>query len=147
MEWQFQSKQAGAALSAKRAFMTFLRESCTPESDCDGALIVFGELVTNVVLHAPGPIEITVSSDARGVVTLDVYDTGDGFVLEPSLPPPTSGGGRGLFIVSQLCRRASVARVPNGTKVSAELPVTARLRVCAVPYIESNATGSDSNAR
>lgn len=147
MEWQFQSRQAGAALSAKRAFLTFLRESCTAESDCDGALIVFGELVTNVVLHAPGPIEVTVSSDPYGVVTLDVCDAGDGFVLEPSLPPPWCGGGRGLYIVSQLCRRASVTRVGHGTKVSVELPVRPKLSVCAVPYIESRATGSDSNAR
>ena len=76
MEWQFQASTAKAALSARPALAAFLRESCTPESDCDGAIIAFGELVTNVMVHAPGPIEVLVEADASGAVRIHVCDTG-----------------------------------------------------------------------
>ncbi len=127
MEWQFQALTANAALSARRAFAAFLRESCTPDSDCDGAVIAFGELVTNVIVHAPGPIEVLVEADAKGAVTIHVCDTGSGFSLAPSLPPPLSeNGGRGLYIVSKLCSGLAGARIEGGSKVSAVLPVVAK---------------------
>ena len=127
MEWQFRAENAKGALSAKSSFVNFLLDSCTPESDCESSLAVFGELVANVIMHAPGPIEITVQSDCAGVVTIDVYDTGDGFILAPTLPPPLSeNGGRGLYIVSQLCSGLTLARVNAGNKVSAVLPVVAK---------------------
>jgi anti-sigma regulatory factor (Ser/Thr protein kinase) len=126
MEWQFQADDARTALSVRREFLTFLRESCTSASDCEAALLVFGELVTNVILHAPGPIEITVQSDARGAVTLDVCDGGAGFRLAPSLPPVSGeSGGRGLYIASRLCSSLASTRIEGGNKVSAVLPVTA----------------------
>src|SRR5579863_606206 len=68
MEWQYQAIDAKEALSARHAFVAFLREACTSKSDCAGAMVVFGELVTNVILHAPGPIEITLLSDSSGRV-------------------------------------------------------------------------------
>lgn len=127
MEWQFQSTDAKKALAARHAFRTFLCESCTPKSDCDGAVIVFGELVTNVILHAPGPIEVTLQSDSKGRVTLDVCDTGCGFNLDPSLPlVATALGGRGLYIVSRLCESLTATRIEGGNKVSAVLPVIAK---------------------
>jgi anti-sigma regulatory factor (Ser/Thr protein kinase) len=127
MEWQFQADDARLALSVRREFLAFLRESCTTTSDCEAALLVFGELIANVILHAPGPIEITVQSDARGAVSLDVCDTGPGFCLAPSLPPVSSeNGGRGLFIASRLCSSLANTRIEGGNKVSAVLPVIAK---------------------
>jgi anti-sigma regulatory factor (Ser/Thr protein kinase) len=127
MEWQFQASTAKAALSARPALAAFLRDSCTPESDCDGAIIAFGELVTNVMVHAPGPIEVLVRADADGTVTIHVCDTGLGFSLAPSLPPPLSeSGGRGLYIVSKLCSGLARSRIEGGNKVSAVLPVIAK---------------------
>ncbi|MGA8533213.1 MAG: ATP-binding protein [Candidatus Tumulicola sp.] len=127
MEWQFQAIDANEALSAKHAFVAFLRESCTPKSDCEAAMVVFGELVANVILHAPGSIEITLQSDSKGVVTLDVCDSGGGFILAPSLPSViTALGGRGLYIVSRLCSSLVATRMEGGNKVSAVLPVVAK---------------------
>jgi signal transduction histidine kinase len=124
MEWQFNAVDAKAALLARRAFMDFLQVSCALESDCESAQIVFVELVTNVMRHAPGPIDITLQSDARGLVVLDVYDSGEGFVAEPTLPPISSESGRGLYIVSKLCAGLSSTRTASGNKVSVVLPVT-----------------------
>jgi anti-sigma regulatory factor (Ser/Thr protein kinase) len=128
MEWQFRAADATLALSARHEFVDTLLATCTPESDCKSAEIAFGELVANVVRHAPGPIEITVQSDAHGLVTLDVCDSGEGFVLTYSLPAiPYSESGRGLYIVAQLCTDLSSVRLANGNKVSAVLPVIAEI--------------------
>ncbi|HEY8297424.1 MAG TPA: ATP-binding protein [Candidatus Baltobacteraceae bacterium] len=125
MEWQFQAADARLALYARHGFLDALQQACTSESDCKSAEIAFGELVANVVRHAPGPIEITVESDAHGLVTLDVCDSGAGFVLMHSLPPRNSESGRGLFIVAQLCTNLSSTRLVSGNKVSVVLPVIA----------------------
>ncbi len=88
--------------------------------------MVFGELVTNAVRHAPGPIDIRVQSDLSGRVMLDVFDTGPSFTIEPSLPPETSESGRGLYITACLCPHVSATPTPTGNKVSAVLPVNAK---------------------
>lgn len=126
MEWQFHAADAAEALSFRRDFVDFLRACCTDDSDCDGAEIVFGELVTNVMRHAPGAIQITLQSDVHGLVMLDVCDTGDAFAIAPALPATLfSASGRGLYIVSQLCPYLSSTRTANGNRVSAILPVMA----------------------
>ena len=125
MEWQFHAADAALAMSSRQAFTKFLRAFCTTESDCEGAEIVYGELVGNVVRHAPGSIDIAVHSDAEGSVSMDVSDTGPAFTLAPSLPAALSQCGRGLFVVSQLCRDLTAARTDCGNRVHVVLPVTA----------------------
>jgi len=106
--------------------MSFLRKACKGQSDFGGAEIIFGELVSNVVRHAPGPIQITARSDRRGRMTLNVFDTGPAFKLAPALPALLlSESGRGLYVVSQLCSQLSSIRTEVGNKVSAILPVFA----------------------
>jgi anti-sigma regulatory factor (Ser/Thr protein kinase) len=126
MEWEFRATDATAALAARRAFDGFLRASCKKaESDYESAVIAFSELVANVVQHAPGPIYITLRSDARGHVTLEVFDTGREFTLAPALPPVSSESGRGLYLVSRLCSRVSATRTHEGNRISVVLPVEA----------------------
>ena len=127
MKWQFQAPDAYEALSARLPLTDYLRRSCAPESDFNGAALAFGELVTNVIQHAPGPINISVQADPAGLVTLNICDSGNGFDLEPSLPNAAlAKGGRGLYIVSCLCSRLSSTRIPGGSKVSVVLPVLAK---------------------
>jgi anti-sigma regulatory factor (Ser/Thr protein kinase) len=121
--WQFKASDAYAAIGARRDFSDYLRASCTPDSDCESAVIVFGELVANVVRHAPGAIDITASGSAGNNLTLDVRDTGPPFSAGHELPPdPSSDHGRGLFIVSNLCRSVKKWNDGNGNTVRAELP-------------------------
>ena len=106
--------------------MDFLRSGCRGQSDFGGAEIIFGELVANVVRHAPGPIQITARSDGRGRVTLNVFDTGQAFTVRPALPASLlSESGRGLYVVSKLGAHLSSIRTEIGNKVSAVLPVLA----------------------
>ncbi len=124
LEWNFETIDAMNALASRKAFMRFLHYACQMTSDFDGAEIVFGELVSNVALHAPGPISIHARQSSNGIA-LDVYDTGPAFVLAPSLPVETNcDSGRGLFIISKLGSNLHVERTARGNRVSIDLPVS-----------------------
>lgn len=125
MEWHFRAVDASQALSARRPFVSFLRKSCTPDSDYHGAELIFGELVTNVVLHAQGPIEISVRAKPGGVLMLHVCDRGPRFSVAATLPPVSRQGGRGLYIVSRLAATVAVEHNGGGNRVSVVLPVRA----------------------
>ena len=123
MEWHFRSADAVDALPERKAFVKFLRAECAPESDFQAAEIVYGELVANVVKHAPGPVEIMLRSNARGTVTLEVCDSASDFkIARPVEPPLDSENGRGLYIIWQLCGNLSRKQTAQGGKVSVVLP-------------------------
>jgi anti-sigma regulatory factor (Ser/Thr protein kinase) len=123
MEWYFRSADAADALSERESFSEFLRTRCTPESDCQAAEIVYGELIANVVRHAPGSIEIMLRTSLRGMM-LEVFDTAEDFsVARPLEPPWHAEKGRGLHIIWQLCGNLARTKTPNGGKVSVLLPV------------------------
>lgn len=125
MKWEFRASDATASLGKRKDFVHFLRDACAASSDVDAAELIFGELVANVVRHAPGPIEIVVHVDASGVVRLDVCDTGKPFVYAPALPAVTRECGRGLFLVAQLSDRVMCSRTESGNQISVVLPVKA----------------------
>ncbi|HEY9085366.1 MAG TPA: ATP-binding protein [Candidatus Tyrphobacter sp.] len=144
IRWWFDAADAMEALCARRAFVSWLRATCAPASDFGAAEIVFGELIANVVRHAPGAIRIVAEAHARGSVVLTVCDTGPGFASVPAAPPhATSENGRGLYIVSRLAGKLKVTRSEDGHRVSVVLPVTAiqsvaRVELSAVaakPYV------------
>ena len=79
----------------------------------DDVELVVTELVTNTVLHAPGPVEVLVSRLAAYGLRLEVHDTG------PSLPvrrAAASNGttGRGLNLVQHLTTAWGVQPRPDG---------------------------------
>ena len=123
MEWYFHASEAADAIGRRSSFTACLRASKMAESDCRNAGIVFGELVSNVVRHAPGPIDIFAQSDLHGLISLKVCDSGGNFqiVSPPSLPAPACESGRGLYIVSQLCAHLSSEKTPDGNAVTVVL--------------------------
>lgn len=121
--WDFQTADAREALVERYSYIRFLRATCANDSDYDAAMMVFSELVGNVVRHAPGPVRISVRSSDPGTVTLEVADTGGPFAFSPSLPPTTDEGGRGLYIISELCCDISVSRTEHGNVIRVRLPV------------------------
>lgn len=122
--WAFDAENAQAAHDTRSQFMNYLREHAAADADLAAAELVFGELIGNVVRHAPGPIEVQVEWSGRQPV-LHVIDRGRGFVRDPALPPdPLSESGRGLFIVSQLTDGFCVERIAGyGNHVAAVLRV------------------------
>lgn len=124
IRWAFQADDASAAHDARSALLAYLRSRGASDSDYQAAEIIFGELVGNVVKHAPGPILIELMWDGEAP-TLRVTDRGPGFELRAALPHDVmSESGRGLFLASAFASELAVTRLTEGgARVSATLPV------------------------
>jgi anti-sigma regulatory factor (Ser/Thr protein kinase) len=121
--WCFRSEVASRALAVRRRFIAFLRERCAPQSDYGAAEIIFSELVSNVIRHANGPIEIIARQEPEGTIILEVRDRGTRFPHPAGLPPITEERGRGLYIVSELSVRFTIEHADEGNRVIAVLPL------------------------
>jgi hypothetical protein len=126
VSWSFDSKGA-ASLGARHAFLGCLNSKHTGVPiDLAAAELIFGELLGNVVRHAPGPVEISLDwTDTLPV--LHVLDNGPGFRSRRKrerLPVDDwSESGRGLFIVNACAVSFTVRnRHGRGTHASATLP-------------------------
>jgi anti-sigma regulatory factor (Ser/Thr protein kinase) len=122
MQWQFDAENAEAANEARKEFVEHLRKLRPGSTTLNAAELIFGELVGNVVRHAPGPIDVQLDLSQRNPV-LHVIDRGVGFIRDPSLPAdPLSESGRGLYIVAQLAKSVRVERIAGyGNHVAATL--------------------------
>lgn len=95
------------------------------ESLLETAQLLVSELVTNAVLHAGSPIEVTVTLDREGV-RVDVID----HTIRPVMPrnaPLGALSGRGLRIVDALAKSWGTRPLPEGKSVWFTLPVTTPL--------------------
>lgn len=120
--WSFAAEDARAAADARLHFVDFLKTRTQDADFIAQAELVFGELLGNVVRHAPGPVETQLFWKERDAV-LHVIDTGTAFDAEANLPNDIlSERGRGLFIVRQLARRVCIEHVFNcGNHIRVEL--------------------------
>jgi anti-sigma regulatory factor (Ser/Thr protein kinase) len=125
VDWYFRTLDPLAAVAARGAFSDYLRACCEERSDFAAAELIFGELASNVVRHAPGPVEITVRPGTLGSVILTFYDRGPAFAVPGSYatPDPTQESGRGLFLICSLGLSLDVARRHNGNAITVVLPV------------------------
>lgn len=121
MIWSFSSADAEKARRAREDFVRALKIKGGRDRDYSDAELVFGELVGNVVRHAPGAISVRLDWTGEDAV-LTVHDNGAGFNLtENDLPEESAEGGRGLYIIRALAKAVTVRRFPNGTEVRAVL--------------------------
>lgn len=101
-------------------FERFLEDARIPDDTCADLLVVFEEVVTNVVTHAyrssAGPIEITAERSVDAL-TLTIRDDGPPFdpvaYPEPDLDLPVEKrplGGLGVHLVRRLCDRIRYQR-------------------------------------
>jgi PAS domain S-box-containing protein len=112
--WRFSTDDAVTAERARPAFVAYLAGRGIAGDALDAAEAVFGELVGNVVRHAPGPIEVDLRWTGEGYL-LAVRDRGAGFVRPPAqLPDMLAESGRGLYLVSILGSTPDVRRRPHG---------------------------------
>ena len=123
MVWRFQSTNAREALGRCHQFLNAVRDEAALPVDPFASSLIYAELVTNVVYHAPGPIEISVDLEGADAV-LKVADEGPGFSLAPALPEnPMAERGRGLFLVSKYAKNITAGRDEQGHHyVKAVLP-------------------------
>jgi anti-sigma regulatory factor (Ser/Thr protein kinase) len=117
--WTLSLEDASAGVHARSHFVEFLRSIDADTRFVDPAELVFGELLGNVVRHAPGPVEIAIDLSDESMV-MHVVDSGPPLVLtEYRLPEDVlSERGRGLFIVAQLASDVSVDVRRGGNRIS-----------------------------
>jgi anti-sigma regulatory factor (Ser/Thr protein kinase) len=131
MKWSFQSIEANGAYEVRHDMLRYLEARAAEGSDLPAALLIFGELVANVVRHAPGPIAVDLFwEDGYGV--LRVVDSGPGFDWNgrAELPESLAESGRGLYIVHAVAAKFRVRKLPGGgTEATAWLPVSLKTQV------------------
>jgi anti-sigma regulatory factor (Ser/Thr protein kinase) len=127
MSWSFEAT-GPASNGARRVFLACLRskENGGKTLDYTAAELIFGELLGNVVRHAPGLVEVTLDWNEEFPV-LHVLDAGPGFRSRRArerLPVDAlSESGRGLFIINACATKFSVRnRKGRGTHACATLP-------------------------
>jgi anti-sigma regulatory factor (Ser/Thr protein kinase) len=107
----------------------YLGDHCDERDDLFAASLVYGELISNVIKHAPsGGVRVWLEPEGKRYA-LCINDAGRGFddrAMEHS-PDDRSESGRGLYIVRQVCEKVSYGqRDGDGFVVRAVLPVTRR---------------------
>jgi PAS domain S-box-containing protein len=122
--WQFDADNAKLAQHARGEFLARLQGAAAPESDFGAAELIFGELVGNVVRHAPGSIDVTLEWEGSRAL-LHVIDRGSGFSYTPPIEIDLMREeGRGLWLIHQFAVFTSIEYLPGyGTHVTVELPV------------------------
>ncbi len=124
--WYFETDTAMDALAVRHLLERYLTDHCN-EADMYPASLIFGELIANVVKHAPGGgVRVWLEPDGQRYA-LCIKDEGKGFTeLKPALPlDPHSESGRGLFLVTKMACHFEY-RSDDGFVVRAVLPVTRR---------------------
>jgi anti-sigma regulatory factor (Ser/Thr protein kinase) len=126
--WYFETDSAEDALAGRHLLERYLGDHCE-ERDLFPATLVFGELISNVIKHAPsGGVRVWLEPEGKRYA-LCINDAGHGFDERAmqNEPDDRSESGRGLYIVQQICEDVSFARRNgDGFVVRAVLPVTRR---------------------
>lgn len=122
--WSCVRSDARDATGARREVRAFLADLADESSsDLDGTEVIVGELIANVIRHAPGPIGVYCSWHGERA-TLVVADRGPGIPSVRGVPDGGCEAGRGLLIVEALAVAFTVERAtPFGSRVVVELPV------------------------
>jgi anti-sigma regulatory factor (Ser/Thr protein kinase) len=113
LRWTFDAHDVKAARATRDLIAKHLRVNTATDDECYAAETVFGELLSNVVRHAPGPVEVRL--DVRGQAPiLHVLDQGPGFQHVANTPVDLmSEAGRGLSVVAALSAEFNVTRRPQ----------------------------------
>ncbi len=107
----------------RRKIIDYLRTTGSPDGDFDAAELVVGELLANVVRHAPGAFSVSLGFE-DGYARLEIRDRGAGFSLPSGSTRPLDTRGHGLRLVQQLACDVSVQHTASaGTSVRVTLPV------------------------
>ena len=124
--WEFSFDDAEAASAARHSFVALLHTRQVLSDAIAKAELVFGEMLGNVVRHAPGPVQIALIWPPEGPFLI-VRDHGRPFeVGNVRLPEDDfAESRRGVFLITQCSSRPFVTRNIKGgkqTTVSLDLP-------------------------
>lgn len=127
--WYFETDCPRDALAGRSLLERYLCDHTREGSDLFPASLVYGELVSNVIKHAPaGGVRVWLEPH-REKFALCINDAGRGFTARNvnGAPSDEAESGRGLFIVQKVCDEVSYHRVErDGFVVRAVLPLHRR---------------------
>ena len=104
------------SVRASRTFVQGVLSDSAASRHSDDAALLVGELVSNAVLHAGTPIELTVAVEGTNV-RIEVLDESE-HMPEKVTAAGDMMGGRGLHIVEAIAKRWGANRVAGrGKKV------------------------------
>jgi anti-sigma regulatory factor (Ser/Thr protein kinase) len=106
--WTFRTLDANCASGLRESFRACLVRQDIDESDLFIAELIVGELIGNVVRHAPGYIDASYEQ-AGSTLTLRVKDSGCGYDPRVAFPGALAENGRGLPLIRALGGKLSVA--------------------------------------
>lgn len=113
--WVFETGDPATAQRSRAVFATVLSTGGMFEDDVFTSELIFGELLSNAVRYAPGPVEVVLDWSGTSTAILHFLDRGPGFTLMPRLPSDLlSERGRGLFLVWSLSEDFNVTKRADG---------------------------------
>ena len=122
-DWHLDARDEVSAHRVKRAELWQLGGFATSDADLGTVEAIFGELLSNVKRHTPGPADITLERGAEGAV-LSFDDDGPPFTINGHAQPDLMAeSGRGLFMLRALAREVSVERIGARNRVAVALPL------------------------
>jgi PAS domain S-box-containing protein len=111
--WSFASDDGRAAVLVRHEVGALLAAWSSDGARAYVGELVFGEVISNVVRHAPGLAEVELSTTPRGV-EMSVADRGEGFTAQPLAAAPLAESGRGLQLVRALADEVTIGTNPHG---------------------------------
>jgi PAS domain S-box-containing protein len=116
-EWRFASSDGRTATLVRHAIGELVsawtgRGDTVLESE-----LVFGELFSNVVRHAPGPVDVRAAATAKGAEIV-VIDRGDGCPGAGGPADQFAESGRGLYLVRALADDVRIEPSARGTRIT-----------------------------
>ncbi len=125
--WYFETDAPEDALEGRRLLERYLSNHCD-DGDLFKASLIFGELLSNVIKHAPdGGVRVWLEPVGERFA-LCMTDAGGGFSDRHMnlVPDERNESGRGLFIVREVSEHVSYSRRDGGFTVRAVLPLRRR---------------------
>ncbi len=113
--WAFDTGDHVTAQRSRAVFAAALAAGGMLDEDVFTSELIFGELLSNTVRYAAGPIEVVLDWTEAATAILHFLDSGPGFVLMPRLPSDLlSERGRGLFLIWSLSEDFNVTKRADG---------------------------------
>jgi PAS domain S-box-containing protein len=109
LRWRFDPADRRRAYDVRETLIETL-STCGAAVDVPAAQLVFGELLSNAMRHAPGDVDVVLTWDDPATPVLHVVDQGPGYTFSGNLPPEDAESGRGLYLVRQLTRAFAVTK-------------------------------------
>jgi anti-sigma regulatory factor (Ser/Thr protein kinase) len=126
-KWRFQATSPRSAHDSRIVLMSFLRQYAAADADLFTTELILGELLTNTVEHAPGPVDVHIDW-ADDQPTIRVRDTGRGVNAQSSELPQNlyDESGRGLFLITTLAPDVHIGPASGGvgTEITVRLPIS-----------------------